>query len=85
MVGAVMNLGTQLAITYVAPSTALNHVFGVSFSSWLQEHTSDIAHSLCHVFPPLATYLLPRTNPLALLSAVGFASIFVMDLMIEIK
>ena len=72
MVGAVVCLASQLAMTYLAPSSALNHVFDVSSSSWLQEHTADIAHSVWSVFPPLSAYLLPRINPLALLSALSF-------------
>jgi hypothetical protein len=57
----------------------------VSSSSWLQEHTTDLAHSVCSVFPPLSSLLLPRVHPMAMLSAVGFSLVFLMDIMIEIK
>eukprot|EP00095_Tigriopus_kingsejongensis_P001626 maker-scaffold451_size166902-snap-gene-0.18 protein:Tk01626 transcript:maker-scaffold451_size166902-snap-gene-0.18-mRNA-1 annotation:"zinc transporter 6-a" len=85
MLGAFTCFTSQLIIASLAPSSALNHVFEVSTSSWLQEHTADVSHSLCSVFPPLSTYLLPRINPLVLLSTVSMALIFILDLIIEIN
>lgn len=85
MIGAIACLFSQLTTTYLAPTTALNHVIEVASSSWIQEHTADITQSICSLFPPLSAYLLPRINPLALLSILGFGGIFLMDVIIEIK
>ncbi|XP_059096183.1 zinc transporter 6-like isoform X1 [Tigriopus californicus] len=85
MMGAFVSLSNQMLISLLAPSTALNHVFEVSSSSWIQEHTADIAHTVCSAFPPLSAYLLPRINPMVLLSSISFVAIFVLDLMIEIN
>ena len=85
MIGAIACLFSHLTTTYLAPTTALNHVIEVASSSWIQEHTADIAQSVCSMFPPLTSYLLPRVNPMALLSIMGFGGIFLMDVIIEIK
>ena len=85
ILGASVCLVTHLLTIYLSPNTALNHVMEVSSSSWLQEHTADVAHSVCAMIPPLSAFLLPRVNPMALLSVVAYALIFLMDVVIEIK
>ena len=85
MLGGVICCLMQLLTTYLAPNTALDHVTEVSQSSWLQEHTADLAHSICAVFPPLSAYILPRINPMSLLSVVGLMILFIMDIVLEIK
>ena len=54
------------------------------FSSF-QDHTADLAHSLCSLFPPLRAFLLPRVNPIALLTLVGFATVLLVNVIVEIK
>ena len=79
------SLAAHFLSLYLAPHVALAHVVEVSASSWLQEHTTELAHQLCSAVPPLSSLLLPRIHPLTLLSAVGGALVFLMDVMIEIK
>ena len=85
MLGALLCLFTQLLTAYLCSGSALAHVMEVSQSSWLQEHAADMAHSICAVFPPLSSVLLPRINPMILLSVLGFALVFLMDVILEIK
>ena len=85
MMGAIAGLLSQLSTTYLAPNTALAHAAQVAPPSVLQELACDAARAAGGAFPPLAKYLVPRPNPLALLSVAGFALVFLLDLAIEIK
>lgn len=63
----VLGLCWHLLVQLTVRQPSLASVLQASSSSWLQEHLSDISHSVCSVVPGLSGLLLPRLNPILLL------------------
>jgi len=59
--------------------------FSASSSSLIQEHVSDMSHSLCSVVPVLSRVLLPRVDPFFLASFIGASLLLLTDLLIQIE
>jgi len=76
---------SHLLVLYGSRNPALDHVMDAASSSWLQDHVSDFSHTLCSAMPPLRSLLLPRMNPMLLVSLVGFCAILLTNLLIEIR
>lgn len=70
---AMLTFIMHMLVIYFVRNQAFDHVIAASSSSWLQEHVSDMLQSVCHYIPGLSRFLLPRINPLALLSWCGLA------------
>nr|CAD7429687.1 unnamed protein product [Timema monikensis] len=85
MVGAGLAFMCHLVVTYGLRNAALEHVIAASSSSWLQEHVSDISQTICSFVPALSHLLLPRVNPMILISFAGAVSIFISDLIIQLR
>nr|CAD7597360.1 unnamed protein product [Timema genevievae] len=85
MVGAGLAFMCHLVVTYGCRNAALDHVIAASSSSWLQEHVSDISQTICSFVPALSHLLLPRVNPMILISFAGVVSIFISDLIIQMR
>nr|CAD7409438.1 unnamed protein product [Timema poppensis] len=85
MVGAGLAFTCHLVVTYGLRNAALDHVIAASSSSWLQEHVSDISQTICSFVPALSHLLLPRVNPMILISFAGAVSIFISDLIIQLR
>ncbi|THD25934.1 Zinc transporter 6-A [Fasciola hepatica] len=66
LAASLLALFVHVVAIYGVENPAFNHVILASGSSWLQEHTTDISHTLCRIVPGLARILLPRVNPFAL-------------------
>lgn len=65
--GVVLGLCWHLLVQLSVQQPSLATVLQASSSSWLQEHLTDISHSVCSVVPGLSGLLLPRLNPILLL------------------
>ncbi|WAR00723.1 ZNT6-like protein [Mya arenaria] len=61
LVGVVFGFMLHMFLVYSSDNKALNHVMAASSSSWLQEHTTDISESICHVIPGL-THMLGQLD-----------------------
>ncbi|XP_059470542.1 zinc transporter 6-A-like [Neocloeon triangulifer] len=85
LLGGGVAFGSHLLVLYGSRNPALEHVMGAASSSWLQDHVSDLSHTLCSAMPPLRSLLLPRINPMLLVSLAGFLSILLTNLLIEIR
>ncbi|XP_021924815.1 zinc transporter 6-A-like isoform X3 [Zootermopsis nevadensis] len=85
MMGTGVAFMSHIVVIYGCNNAALDHVIAASSSSWLQEHVSDISHSICSVVPVLSGFLLPRINPMLLVACVGAAALFITDLLIHLN
>ncbi|KAK4327784.1 hypothetical protein Pmani_001754 [Petrolisthes manimaculis] len=83
-VGGVGGLVLHLGMTGMARNPPLAQVLRVSQSSLLQEHVADMCHSLCVYVPSLTRLLLPRVDPVVLISIAGFLAILVDHLILQI-
>lgn len=85
LVGVMFAFFLHMFLVYSVDNKALNHVMRASSSSWLQEHTTDISESLCHLIPGLSKLLLPRINPLALIAFAGGFMLTITHILIDTK
>ncbi|KAK3858369.1 hypothetical protein Pcinc_035443 [Petrolisthes cinctipes] len=83
-VGGVGGLVLHLGMTGMARNPPLAQVLRVSQSSLLQEHVADMCHSLCVYVPALTRLLLPRVDPVVLISIAGFLAILMDHLILQI-
>lgn len=73
--GGIVGLILHLGMTTLAQNPALKQVLRASQSSFLQEHVADMCQSLCSYIPALTRILLPRVDPVVLISIAGFLAI----------
>ncbi|XP_042883331.1 zinc transporter 6-like isoform X1 [Penaeus japonicus] len=73
--GGIVGLLLHLGMTALAHNPPLTQVLRASQSSLLQEHVADMCQSLCNYVPTLSRVLLPRVNPVVLISIAGFLAI----------
>ena len=85
MMGGTFSFAIYLIIWVFSNNLALNQVIGLSPTSWLQEHASDMAHSICSWVPSMSHVLLPRINPICLIAIAGYGCVILTDVIIEIK
>ncbi|XP_052792532.1 zinc transporter 6-like [Mya arenaria] len=85
LVGVVFGFMLHMFLVYSSDNKALNHVMAASSSSWLQEHTTDISESICHVIPGLSKLLLPRINPLTLIAFAGGFMLTITHILIDTR
>ncbi|VDP04198.1 unnamed protein product [Soboliphyme baturini] len=69
---ATLALLTQLLVVYGVHNEELSNVVMASGSSWLQENVADFGRSMSRYIPGLSQLLLPRVNPISLLSVLGW-------------
>ncbi|KAK8396935.1 hypothetical protein O3P69_005137 [Scylla paramamosain] len=83
-IGGVLGLFLHLGMTSLSRNPPLAQVLRASQSSLLQEHVADMCHSLCNYIPSLTRILLPRVDPLVLISITGFLAILADHLILQI-
>nr|XP_027228322.1 zinc transporter 6-like isoform X3 [Penaeus vannamei]XP_027228323.1 zinc transporter 6-like isoform X4 [Penaeus vannamei] len=82
--GGIVGLLLHLGMTVLAHNPPLTQVLRASQSSLLQEHVADMCQSLCNYVPALSRVLLPRVNPVVLISIAGFLAIIGDNIILEI-
>ncbi|PSN39912.1 Zinc transporter 6 [Blattella germanica] len=85
LVGTGVAFISHIVVIYGCNNAALDHVIAASSSSWLQEHVSDISQSICSILPVLSGLLLPRINPMLLVACAGASTLFIADLLIQLR
>ncbi|XP_069950792.1 zinc transporter 6-like isoform X2 [Cherax quadricarinatus] len=82
-VGGILGLVLHLGMTTLAHNPPLTQVLRASQSSLLQEHVADMCQSLCNYVPALTRILLPRVDPVVLISIAGFLAILIDHLILQ--
>ncbi|XP_042233924.1 zinc transporter 6-like isoform X2 [Homarus americanus] len=82
-IGGMLGLVLHLGMTTLAHNPPLTQVLRASQSSLLQEHVADMCRSLCNYVPSLTRVLLPRVDPVVLISITGFLAILVDHLVLQ--
>ncbi|XP_069184008.1 zinc transporter 6 [Procambarus clarkii] len=82
-IGGMIGLVLHLGMTSLAHNPPLTQVLRASQSSLLQEHVADMCQSLCNYVPALTRILLPRVDPVVLISIAGFLAILTDHLILQ--
>ncbi|XP_076034885.1 zinc transporter 6-A-like [Oratosquilla oratoria] len=82
--GGIVGLILHISMTLCTHNPPLAYVLQSSQSSPLQEHVADICQSICIHIPALRHLLLPRVNPMVLISIAGFLTTVIDHIIIQL-